>query len=116
MDQFRFVRPEHLNHYGHLFGGSMLTWIDEAGWIAASLDFPNEHFVTVAMAEISFERRVEVGEILRFTTTQVHRGTTSVRYEVRVSSTTNDSPICTTPTTLVSVDDDRAKRALPEGA
>jgi acyl-CoA hydrolase len=29
VDNFTIVRPEHLNHHGDLFGGTMLRWIDE---------------------------------------------------------------------------------------
>jgi competence protein ComEC len=36
MESYTVVRPEHLNHYGHLFGGCLLKWVDEIAWIAAS--------------------------------------------------------------------------------
>ena len=29
METLQQVRPEHLNHYGYLFGGYMLMWVDE---------------------------------------------------------------------------------------
>ena len=28
-EQQYFVRPTHINHYGRLFGGQLLYWIDE---------------------------------------------------------------------------------------
>jgi len=38
MESYKLVLPEHLNHYGYLFGGNMLKWVDEISWIAASRD------------------------------------------------------------------------------
>jgi len=29
MNQYKLALPEHLNHYGYLFGGNMLKWVDE---------------------------------------------------------------------------------------
>ena len=40
METHRLVMPGDLNQYGFLFGGKMLSWVDEACWIAASLDYP----------------------------------------------------------------------------
>jgi hypothetical protein len=48
------VLPGDLNHYGFLFGGRLLAWIDEASWIAASLDYPHCQFVTVALDAVEF--------------------------------------------------------------
>ena len=56
--------PGDLNQYGFLFGGKMLSWVDEACWIAASLDFPNCRFVTVGMAKVDFHHGVGEGVIL----------------------------------------------------
>ena len=44
--------PGDLNQYGFLFGGRMLSWVDEACWIAASLDYPNSQFVTVGSGTV----------------------------------------------------------------
>ena len=33
INQYKLVLPEHLNHYGYLFGGNMLKWADEYSWI-----------------------------------------------------------------------------------
>lgn len=49
MESYKLVLPEHLNHYGYLFGGYLLQWVDETAYIAATLDYPGSNFVTVAM-------------------------------------------------------------------
>jgi len=64
METHRLVLPEDLNQFGYLFGGRLLAWIDEASWIAASLDFPEARFVTVAMNEVVFRHSVKKGTIL----------------------------------------------------
>jgi acyl-CoA hydrolase len=84
MDQYKLVLPEHLNHYGHLFGGNMLKWADEYSWIAASLDYPSARFVTIGMDKVEFRKGVHKGTILRFHIERTHEGRTSVRYQVQV--------------------------------
>ena len=84
MESFKVVRPEHLNHYGYLFGGFLLKWVDEISWIAASRDHPGCHFVTVAMDQVEFRKSVREGTVLRFQATEAKRCRTSTRYLVEV--------------------------------
>ena len=53
METYRLVLPEDLNQFGYLFGGRLLSWIDEACWIAASLDHPECRFVTIGSSSSS---------------------------------------------------------------
>lgn len=84
METYTIVRLEHLNHHGYLFGGVMLKWVDEFAWLAATLDYPNSTFVTVAMDDIEFKKRVTNGSILRFDIKHIKKGNTSVTYQVQV--------------------------------
>ncbi|MGE4318124.1 MAG: acyl-CoA thioesterase [Deferribacterales bacterium] len=84
MNTYKHVRPEHLNHNGYLFGGFMLLWIDEVGWMTASLDYPGCKLVTVAMDSIVFKHQVLNGSILRFESVAVKIGRSSVTYKVVV--------------------------------
>ena len=84
MENYLQVRPEHLNHYGYLFGGVMLKWIDEVAWLAAAMDFPGYSLVTVTMDKSIFKHRVENGSILRFTVLPERIGRTSVSYNITV--------------------------------
>jgi acyl-CoA hydrolase len=84
MDTHRLVLPGDLNHYGFLFGGRLLAWIDEASWIAASLDYPHCQFVTVAMDTVEFHHSVRDGTILRISCSRENEGNTSVTYAVTV--------------------------------
>ena len=84
MGTYALVRPEHLNHYGRLFGGALLKWVDEFAWLVASRDFPGCPLVTVGMDEVVFRQPVASGAILRFLIAPQHVGNTSVRYRVEV--------------------------------
>jgi acyl-CoA hydrolase len=117
MDNYSLVRPEHLNHYGFLFGGVLLKWVDEFAWMAASLDFPQCTLVTVAMDNIQFKQQVPNGSILRFHITPLRLGDTSVTYTVEVQSdepgSSVENRVFSTTVTFVRVDADGRKLSLP---
>ncbi len=81
MEHYKLVRPEHLNHYGNLFGGKLLQWIDELAYITANLEFPGNQFVTIALDNVKFRQGVSNGEILKFSIICDRIGTTSVKYQ-----------------------------------
>jgi uncharacterized protein (TIGR00369 family) len=113
MQTHRLVLPGDLNHYGFLFGGRLLAWVDEASWIAASLDYPHCQFVTVAMETVEFHHSVRQGTILRITCERHREGRTSVTYAVEViDEQAGPLPIFTTKVTFVSVDDAGIKRPI----
>ncbi len=114
MQTQRLVLPADLNQYGHLFGGRLLAWVDEASWIAASLEFPQCRFVTVAMREVCFRHSVREGTILTIESLLQRRGNTSVTYTVQVLDTRSSvgEPLFITDVTLVNVDDRGSKRTI----
>lgn len=113
MDTHRLVLPGDLNHYGFLFGGRLLAWIDEASWIAASLDYPHCQFVTIAMDTVEFHHSVRDGTILRISCSREREGNTSVTYAVTVrDERAGPIAIFSTRVTFVSVDDAGVKRRI----
>ena len=114
METHRLVLPGDLNHYGFLFGGRLLAWIDEASWIAASLDYPHCQFVTIGMDKVEFRHSVRQGTILNIRCKKEHEGTTSVAYRVEVCDRRNSvaPAIFSTGISYVSVDDSGRKRPL----
>jgi acyl-CoA hydrolase len=113
METHRLVLPGDLNHYGFLFGGRLLAWVDEASWIAASLDYPHCQFVTVAMDTVEFHHSVREGTILKISCERQREGTTSATYAVKViDERAEPSPIFSTHVTFVSVDDAGIKRRI----
>ncbi|WP_305045864.1 acyl-CoA thioesterase [Geoalkalibacter sp.] len=117
MDNYTIVRQEHLNHYGFLFGGAMLKWVDEFAWLVASRDFPGCPLVTVGMDRISFHQPVANGSILRFHILPVKQGATSVRYAVNVFADApgayEEKEVFSTTVTFVHVDAQGIKQPLP---
>lgn len=115
MKTHRLVLPEDLNQYGFLFGGKMLAWVDEASWIAASLEYPSCHFVTVGMDRVVFCHGVAKGVILEIECNQIKRGATSVSYQVSVRRGRHqtDTVIFSTCVTFVNVDEQGDKLEIP---
>jgi acyl-CoA hydrolase len=118
MEFYTIVRPEHLNHYGYLFGGNMLKWVDEYAYIAALREFPSCRFVTRAMDSASFTQSVNNGALLSFKVSRVHLGSTSVRYKVEVRARNLQEQSChevfNITVTLVAIDRNGQKQVLPD--
>ena len=108
MDHYKLVLPEHINHYGHLFGGNLLNWIDEFAYITATVDFPGRRFVTVAMDNVEFRYGIDNGEVLLFRVEQQRLGRTSVTYKISVFGTVicpePEKVLFSTNMTFVNVD------------
>jgi len=113
MQSFKLVLPEHLNHYGYLFGGYLLQWVDETAYIAVSLDYPGSNFVTVAMDRVEFRKSIRQGAILRLEALRRRVGTTSVGYLVEVFVGPSAEPVFSTQITFVNLGADGAKCPLP---
>jgi len=118
MVNYKLVLPEDLNQFGYLFGGSMLKWVDEYAWIAASLAYPGCRFVTIAMDEVVFKKSVGEGTILAFVIQKSRARRTSVQYQVDVFYAARGSDpenrVFSTHVTLVNVDEEGRKQPLPE--
>ena len=116
MENYKLVLPEHLNHYGYLFGGHLLKWVDEVAWIAASLDYPGCNFVTIGMDRVEFKKSVRQGAVLRLEVNKAREGRTSVQYKVEVYRRDikigEDEQIFTTNTTFVCLDSRGKKCSL----
>ncbi len=120
---FKLVLPEHLNHYGFLFGGNLLKWVDEASWIAASTEFPGCRFVTIGMDRVEFRKGAGSGAILKLEVDRERTGRTSVTYRVKVyrqdvERMEHAQPECmfATRVTLVRIGSRGQKQPLPSSA
>jgi len=106
-NNFKVIKPEDLNHYGYLFGGKLLLWVDEFSWIAASLEFPCYSFVTRSMNNVMFKKSVRQGTILNFNINKSESGKAYVKYKVIVivKNQPEENIIFETVVTFVSVDE-----------
>lgn len=116
MRSYKLVMPGDLNHYGFLFGGNLLKWVDEVSWIAACNDFPGCRFVTIGMDRVEFRKSVRDGTILSVDATLARQGHTSVAYGIDVFrkriETGDEEKVFSTTVTLVRVDRDGRKIPL----
>jgi len=84
------MMPKDTNRHGTIYGGVLLTNIDLAGAIAAQREVqrrggnPNASFVTVAINRVEFKKPVLVGDVVRFETTIVRIGRTSITVHINV--------------------------------
>ncbi len=84
MDHRKLVLPEHLNAEGSLFGGYLLKWLDEFAYITASMSYPGNRFVTIALNNVTFKHQIRCGQILCFSVNMTKLGNSSVEYRVEV--------------------------------
>lgn len=107
MDHRKLVLPEYMNDQGSLFGGYLLKWLDEFAYITASMEFPGNRFVTIALRNVEFKHPIVCGQILRFSVSRGRLGKTSVEYGVEVYGETDkqhyDGILFATKITFVNV-------------
>jgi acyl-CoA thioesterase YciA len=77
------MMPRDTNVHGTIFGGHILSLIDQAGAIAAHGTGARK-VVTVAIREVIFKHPVHVGDIVSCYCTILRTGRTSLTVEVRV--------------------------------
>ncbi|MCZ6689069.1 MAG: acyl-CoA thioesterase [Planctomycetota bacterium] len=77
--------PKDTNAQGTIFGGVILSYVDEAGGIEAR-KHADKKFVTVAMKEVEFLEPVQVGDLVSFYTSTVRIGRSSVTVHVDVEA------------------------------
>ena len=78
--------PRDTNALGTIFGGIILSYIDQAGAVEAH-KHSTKKLVTVAMHEVKFIAPVFVGDLVSFYTETVRIGNTSITVRVTVEAT-----------------------------
>ena len=86
-----YIISRDLNAHGHLFGGTVLAWLDEAGavYIIGKTGYSN--IVTVSMHDVSFRSPGKLGHIVKIYTEIIKKGKSSIT--VRVDAV-NETPGC----------------------
>lgn len=75
----RIIQPFHLNPGGNLFGGFILSWIDElAGCSALRHCAPNHNICTASILGADFLAPIPVGSMLALTAQVAYTGRTSM--------------------------------------
>ena len=83
------MMPRDTNPHGTIFGGVLLSHIDQAGAVGAeheirSQGWPEHPLVTVGMNSVEFHQPVYVGDVVSFWTKLVRVGRTSITMHVAV--------------------------------
>jgi len=104
------MMPRDTNAWGTIFGGVILSYIDQAGAVEA-VDCCCEHVVTVAMDKVEFHQPVQVGDLVSFHTELVKTGRTSITVKVTVEAQRRFTPqerviVTDAVVTYVNVGDD----------
>lgn len=85
------MMPRDTNPMGTIFGGIILSYIDQAGVVEARRHSENK-LATVAMHEVKFIAPVFVGDLVSFYTETIRVGTTSVTVRVTVEAKRGTPP------------------------
>jgi acyl-CoA thioesterase YciA len=110
------MMPRDTNAHGTIFGGVILSYIDQAGAIEArrqGLQF----MVTVSMDRVVFHEPVYVGDLVSFWTETLRIGTTSITTKVTVEAIRTGNSIKRVTVTeaqvvYVNVGEDRKPKAI----
>ena len=109
------MMPRDTNALGTIFGGVILSYIDQAGAVAAHRHGPGR-LVTVAMHEVVFHEPVFVGDLVSFYADTLKRGNTSVTVKVEVEAVRSgrqNTKVKVTEAEVVYVHVDERGRPIP---
>jgi acyl-CoA thioesterase YciA len=115
------MMPADVNPQGTIFGGVILSYIDQAGAIGGRREVvraggPLPMLVTVAINRVEFKKPVLVGDVVRFLTRLVRIGRTSITMHVDVQAERGSAVLHVTEAELVYVGIDPAspdRRPVP---
>jgi len=85
------MMPRDTNAHGTIFGGVILSYIDQAGAIEARRQ-GCQFMVTVSMDKVVFHEPVFVGDLISFWTETVRIGTTSITVKVTCEAIRGQNP------------------------
>ena len=113
------MMPKDTNAHGTIFGGVILSYIDQAGAVEAR-KYNTDLLVTIAMREVVFHKPVYVGDLVSFYTRLVRIGRTSITVAVEVVATRGNNPaeqatVTAAEVTFVNIGPDRQPREIPAG-
>lgn len=80
----KIIKPQDLNANGTLFGGAVLSWIDEEAAIYVFCQIGKGNIVTKFMSEINFVSSAALGDIIEIGMELVKLGRTSVTVKCEV--------------------------------
>jgi len=113
------MMPRDTNPMGSIFGGVILSYIDQAGALGARREVvraggKQPFLVTVAINRVEFKQPVLVGDVVRFLTSLVRLGRTSITVHVNVEAERDGQVLQVTEAELVYVGiDPQTRKPVP---
>lgn len=108
------MMPRDTNAHGTIFGGVILSYVDQAGALEARRQGAT-NIVTVSMDKVVFHSPVHVGDLVSFWTETLRMGTSSITTRVVVEAQTGDGSekVTVTEAQVVYVNLGRDRRPTP---
>jgi acyl-CoA thioesterase YciA len=111
------LMPKDTNAHGTIFGGVILSFIDQAAAVEAK-QHGASFIVTVAMREVVFHEPVYVGDLVSFYTGLVRIGRTSITVSVEVFAQRGEGTggmikVTQAEVTFVNLDENRRPLEIP---
>ncbi len=102
--------PRDTNAEGTIFGGVILSYIDQAGYVEAKRQ-ASHRYVTVLMNQVEFKKPVYPGDVLALYAETTRIGRTSITIKVRVmadrmAAESSRVPVTEGEVVFVAIDDD----------
>lgn len=105
------IRPEHMNHHGCLYAGTLSEWMTEAALIAVSGALHSTAGMVLAAAkELRISRSMYVGTVLELNYDIFHVGITSITIRVSGQDFLSRESYCSGDFVFVTVDESGHKR------
>lgn len=112
------VKTSDIGVHGNLFGGTMMSWIDESAVAYAMQLCDTPRMVTVKIDELVFKKPVRVGNLLKVYSKVIEFGTSSVSIYIEVRKhnvyTGNQDTVTHTNIKFVRIDDEGNPLAISE--
>lgn len=93
----------------NLFGGTMLSWLDEAGGIMAACECRSSNVITLKMEEVLFKKPVKVKQRVRIYGEIEHVGRTSLKMYLEARTVNlkekSEEIVCSTHMIYVHIDE-----------
>jgi acyl-CoA thioesterase YciA len=102
------MMPRDTNPHGTIFGGVILSYLDQAGAIGGRREValaggPPPFLATVAMNRVEFLKPVLVGDVVKFWTRLIRMGRASITMHVQVEAERNQEVLQVTAAEVVYV-------------
>lgn len=109
----KLVKGQDMNHHDTLFAGRLAEWMAEASFMGASELYgkygETDHLVAVEMHSMKYLGPTFNGDIIKFVSTGVHAGRTSVTVYTKALRNNTDIKVSECFVTFVCIDFDKQK-------